>query len=324
MSTAPELPPDAPAPDARRSKPETARLPVPRPRVAILIVNGFARAGRWARPDIEKALAHPWIELCLRQIERNSDGWDYRVFVFDNAHIKEHSRAMRSYPRVRVLPGQAADQLARAARHLPGTHASRLVEYALEREHPLALDHLARKVPAEFDYIVTLDTDSFPVRADWLEVLVGECERGVAVAGVYRDEMAAALHPFVHVSGLCIRRRELLELGVSFGRNMKQGDEHNMDVGQKLTYELQRQGRAIAPLKRSNAVNYHFMIGAIYGDVIYHQGAGSRRANFWTSTDNDVDEQVGVALRELAFRDLDHLISLLRGQAPNDLAIEPV
>ncbi|HTU79671.1 MAG TPA: hypothetical protein VMF09_13010 [Solirubrobacteraceae bacterium] len=299
-----------------------ARAPA-RPRVAILIVNGFARAGRWARPDLATALAYPWIELCLRQIERHSRGWDYQVFVFDNSQLARHRAIMREYPRVSVTPGALLAAAGRAARHVPQQRVSRILEYLLERKHPLALDHLARKVPADFQYIVTLDTDSFPVRDDWLEVLVGECERGAAVAGVYRNEMAAALHPFVHVSGLCVRRQDLRELGVSFGRDMKQDDPYNMDVGQKITYELLARGRTIAPLHRSNEVNYHFIIGGIYGDIIYHQAAGSRRVNFWTSTDNDSDEHIGTTLRDAAFRDLDQLIAILRGQAPGDLALSP-
>jgi hypothetical protein len=291
-----------------------------RPRVAILIVDGYARRGRWAQQNRAQALQYPWIELCLRQIERCSQGWDYEVFIFDNSHLRQHRRIMRRYERVRVAPGEWIAALGRIANRLPVTRAGRL----LERSHPSALDYLASRVPVDFQYIVTLDNDSFPVREDWLEVLVSECEQGATVSGVHRNEMAPDIHPFIHVSGFCVRRRDLQALDVSFGHDLRQDVGYNQDVGQKITYEFTRRGRTIAPLQRSNTVNYHFLIGGIYGDVIYHHGAGSRRASFWTPSDRAADERISATLRDAAFSDLDHLIALLRGQATGDLGLEPL
>jgi hypothetical protein len=218
------------------------------------------------------------------------------------------------------MPGSWFSLLGRIVNRIPIRHSNRLVELS----HPRALDHLARKVSADFDYIVTLDTDSFPVRNDWLDVLVSACERGAAVAGVYRNEMAPIVHPFIHVSGFCVRRHDLRALDVSFGRKLQLDDGHNQDVGQKITYEFMRMGREIAPLERSNEVNYHVVIGGIYGDVIYHHGAGSRRATFRTTQDGDTNAQISNTLRDAAFQDLDHLIAVLRGQAEDDLGLEPL
>jgi hypothetical protein len=200
------------------------------------------------------------------------------------------------------------------ANRIPVWHIGRL----FERSHPKALDYLVSKVSAGVDYLVTLDTDSFPVRDDWLDVLVSNCETGAALTGVYRNEMVPTIHPFVHVSGLCVRQRDFRALDVSFGRRMGQ------DVGQNISDEFSRLGRTIAPLKRSNKVNYHFLIGGIYGDVIYHHGAGSRRAQFWTSADLDADALVSATLRDAAFQDIDHLIAVLRGQAANDLGVRSI
>jgi hypothetical protein len=291
-----------------------------RPRVAILIVNGYARRGRWVRENLAQALQYPWIEVCLRQIERCSQGWDYDVFVFDNSHLRSHRQIMRRDPRVRVLPAEWVAAVGRTANRIPARRVGRL----LERSHPTALDYLARQVPSDFDYIVTLDNDSFPVREDWLEVLISPCESGAAVSGVYRDEMAPAIHPFIHVSGFCARRGDLRALNVSFGRGLRQDVGYNQDVGQKITYEFKRLGRTIAPLRRSNSVSYHFLIGGIYGDVIYHHGAGSRRASFWTPSDHAADERVSASLRGAVFADLDHLLAVLRGLRADDLGLEPL
>lgn len=278
-------------------------------RVAILLVNGFDRRDQWGQYKETEALDYPWIDLCLRQIERHSTGWDYEVFVFDNSHLKSHRALTKGYRYVRIWPARWFSSLGRLANRIPVLHVGRLTELA----HPKALDYLASRVSSDFDYIVTLDTDSFPVRDDWLDVLIGACEDGAALSGVYRNEMEPTIHPFIHVSGLCVRRRDLRALDVSFSRKMGQ------DVGQNITDEFRRLGRTIGPLKRSNNVNYHFLVGGIYGDVIYHHGAGSRKAKFWISTDLDTDEQISIILRDAAFHDLDHLIAVLRGEVTNDL-----
>jgi hypothetical protein len=270
------------------------------------------------RDNADQACKYPWIDLCLRQIERCSQGWSYEVYVFDNSHLKLHRRLMREHGHVRIRPGAWFSVLGRIVKQVPIPHSDRLFDVA----HPRALDYLARKVPANFDYIVTLDTDSFPVRDDWLDVLVSACERGAAVAGVYRDEMAPKVRPFIHVSGFCARRDDLRALGVSFGRKLQEDSDDNQDVGQKITYEFLRLGREIAPLERSNKVNYHPIVGGIYGDVIYHHGAGSREAFFRTAGDVANNMKISNALRSAAFQDVDHLVAVLRGEVPEDLEVK--
>jgi hypothetical protein len=282
--------------------------------VAILVVNGYDRRGQWGKYKQNDALKYPWLDLCLEQIERHSCGWSYQVFVFDNSHLVSHKQIERHFQNVTLMPTALVAALGRAANRVPLWHVGRL----FERPHPKALDHLVLAVPDEYDFIVTLDTDSFPVHDDWLTALVGPCERGAAVSGVYRDEMAPEIRPFIHVSGLCTRLQELRSLDVSFSREMGQ------DVGQNITEEFDRSGRTIAPLKRSNALNFHFLIGGIYGNVIYHHGAGSRRPKFWTASDIEQNDRVSAVLRDAVFQNLDHLVAVLRGSEPNDFGIEPI
>jgi hypothetical protein len=286
-------------------------------RVAILICNGFDKGGKWGPYSKTEALEYPWLDLCLRQVERNCRGWSYEVLIFDNSHLEQHRMIMERYPRVRVVPGERVARLGRVADRAPHWRLIRLGRL-LERRHPKALDYLVRRVAPSAEYLVTLDTDSFPVREDWLDVLSAECDRTGTIAGVYRDEMVPALPAFIHVSGLCVRPPSLRDLDVAFGRRQSQ------DVGQNLTEAVVRAGKKIAPMRRSNAVNFHFLMGGLYGDIIYHHGAGSRKAQFWTSTDLEADERVRVELRNAAFRDVDHLLSILRGQTGNDLDLAAI
>ena len=257
-------------------------------RTAILMVNGFHRRNSSAA----EAIRYPWIALALREVARRSSEADYQVLVWDNANLAQHRRILDADRRVQVWHADP-----------PGRDVP----------HPNALDQLVARTGKDVEFLITLDTDALPIRDGWIETLTGHLDAGAALAGVWRDEMTARLRPFVHPSCLCIRRRELLGLGVSFAKGMGQ------DVGQNLTRELRRRGRRIVRLRRSNARNAHFLIGGIYGDLVYHHGAGSRRAGFWTSTDPKEDERIRVLLREAAFRDIDHLVAVLRGHAPNDI-----
>jgi hypothetical protein len=262
-------------------------------KTAILIVNGFDRRGIFGDYNAAEAREYPWIDLCLRQVERWSRTADYEVLVFDNTGLEEHLEVLRSYERLKVFSPEGE-----------------------EKAHHDALDDLVARTGEDVEYILTLDNDAFPVRAGWIEELTSALDRGAALAGVWRDEMAAVIRPYVHPSALCIRRRDLLALDVSFARGAAQ------DVGQNLTLAMQDAGRPLHPLRRSNARNLHFLLGGLYGDLIYHQGAGNRRARFWTSTDPETDERTRIALRDAAFRDVDRLIASLRGEIDERLAAQ--
>jgi hypothetical protein len=292
------LPPQNTTADSNAASPGAAGLsltsaPGPR-RTAILIVNGFDRRGKWGEYNVEEALRFPWIRLCLEQLERHTEASSYDVLVWDNSFLPEHLEVLEGNQRVTVF--SARDKCS-------------------ELTHAQALDRLLREVPAESEYVVTLDTDSFPIRDAWLDNLLGRLDRGAWIAGVWRDEMAGAIRPYVHPSCLAARKDTLLELDAQFAwkRGVRQ-----VDVGQSITNAVMAAGGRVSGLRRSNARNFHFLMAGIYGDLVYHHGAGSRRAHFWISPDRKADEAARVALRDAAFADLDRLIDVLVG----DVALE--
>ena len=86
------------------------------------------------------------------------------------------------------------------------------------------------------------------------------------------------------------------------------------DVGQQnLTSATVEAGGRISRLRRSNARNPHFIMAGIYGDLVYHQGAGSRHASFWTRPAFEDNEAARVALRDAAFTDVGGLVEFLNG-----------
>lgn len=258
------------------------------PQTSILIVNGFDRRGERGRLNEEEAREFPWIELCLRQIERHSRSSSYEVLVWDNSWIPEHRRVLRRDPRVKRF--KPRDE-SRALRHAP------------------SLNRLVQKVRPETEFIITLDSDSFPIRDGWIENLTGRLSDDVWLAGVWRDEMVPRKPPFIHPCGLAVRRERLHQLGVGFAKGS------GADVGFNLTEAAQAAGARVSTLRRSNYWNPHFLMGAIYGDMIYHQGAGSRAPKFSADSDPEHDEEVRQVLRNVAFSDLDDLLDALAGNA---------
>ena len=224
------------------------------PSTAILIVNGFDRRSRWGPHDPADALRFPWISLCLRQIEKHTDAGDYRVLVYDQSQAA----------------GARRDP-ARARRR--GVHRSGRSPYALTPERSTSSWTAPRGRSSSSPW--TRTPFRFPTAGSISSP--ASLRDGAALAGIYRDEMAPQIRPFIHVAGLCIRRDTLLGLDVSFHR------EPGQDTGQNITDALAGMGRELNRLPRSNRRNFHFLIGGLYGDLLYHHGAGSRHAKFWTS-----------------------------------------
>jgi hypothetical protein len=276
----------AETPQPQASQPGATRPKAPR--TAILVVDGFDRRGRWGAFNEEEAREFPWVDLCLRQIARHSRSSDYEVLVWDNTWMPEHKELVEQHPKVRRFEPRD-----------PGR----------DLRHGQSLDRLVKKVRPGTEFVITLDTDSFPIRDGWIENLTGRLTDDVLLAGVWRDEMLPKKPAFVHPSCLAVRKRTLADLEVGFaigGGN---------DVAATITSAVLERGSRTSRLHRSNRWQPHFLMGAIYGDLVYHQGAGSRAPMFSQESDADHDETVRLALRDLAFSDLDGMLDVLAGNA---------
>ena len=275
-------------------------------KTAILIVNGFDRRGKWGKFNTDEARSFPWIDICLRQIERHSKLSNYEIYVYDNTRLKEHRQIMHKYPKVRVFPSELLVQLSRPLEQQFPHHVTNFfMQRRIEMWHQDALDFLVSRLGNEIEYIITLDTDAFPIQDGWIETLVGYLKDGSRLAGIYLDETAPKIQPFIHVSCLCIRKQDFFNLGLSFKMGKAQ------DVSQNITLELLKRQAKITGLRRSNANNVHFLLGGVYGNLVYHHGAGSRKARFHTSTDTTEDERIRVKLRNAVFQNLDAVVEEL-------------
>lgn len=231
--------------------------PAASPRVAVLTVA-------LVRDDAERAL----LELQLARLRRHTA-----------APLAIHMVARRVPDDVRAWLAEQSD-----VELLNAPAASDIGS----REHAAYLDALlaaARRTSAT--HFATFDLDSFPIVDDWLGRIVAMLPAGAGVGAVLRRENGDVCLP--HPSGTVMTREFVDAHDVSFSpdsdgtpefRRFLRESGQRADTGIRLAKTLWTTPLPWAQLLRTNAVDVHPVIAGIYGDCIFHLGAGSRLALF--------------------------------------------
>jgi hypothetical protein len=141
--------------------------------------------------------------------------------------------------------------------------------------HPEKLNALADVVSAQAagdDILVFIDGDAFPI-APVTEAVLG----GMPLAAVRRDENLGDPQP--HPCFAMTTVRFWNEIGGDWRAGYTWTNElgyRTSDTGGNLLGILRERGISWRPLLRSNPVEIHPIWFGIYGDVVYHHGAGFR------------------------------------------------
>ncbi len=189
--------------------------------------------------------------------------------------------------------------------------------------HPEKLNALAEVVGREArpdDHLVFLDGDAFPIAPVTPEIL-----QGMPLAAVRRDENLGDMqpHPCFAVTTVGFWQSIEGDWRAGYPWTNRLGYK-TTDVGANLLGILRRRGIEWRPLLRTNRVDIDPLWFAIYGDVVYHQGAGFRgrvgratlglrhaRVPSWVPVLRRIDKQL--ALRDAMRR---------RGDDPEQIAAE--
>lgn len=298
------------------------RPPLP---LAILMVNG--------QHNYKDKL---WLEKAIGNIiQHTSAERDYRVFVWNHDYKNDKVRKYltNTVPYVETLDETIFD-----------VHSFQSPKYDFSPDnilnfHGFHVHQTPLQILCEFareryrvDTFITMDTDAWPVRTDWDLHLIGALDEGAKLAGVWRDEMASAIEPYVHASGLAIKADVLRENGLRFDTAPDGPHEDSLSHITRIIHD--RYGKeAIHPLVRSNRRQYHPVFGGIYGDLIYHHHQGTlymggkqKTILFKGSSDRgeqaESNKQVCDALTEMVFfNHADYTHELLYGDAYEQLKI---
>ncbi|MCB2216849.1 hypothetical protein [Desulfofustis glycolicus] len=220
-------------------------------KTAILIVNGPSDTPYGT-----------WIEMCLSKIVQYTDPAGHHVFLWNNnTHDIELTKRLQGYRNLTLVQYEQSQKL---------THFHR---EPLQRLYQCAL----REGLGNEDYVFTLDNDSFPIKTGWLPYITSQLNEKTVLAGVWRDELKKGIKPYVHPSGLCISVDYIKSRDLRFD-TIQNGEFDASDTLSHFTDQARADERTIFKLRRSNKNNYHRLLGGIYGDTIYHHGAGSRNS----------------------------------------------
>jgi hypothetical protein len=125
------------------------------------------------------------------------------------------------------------------------------------------------------DILLFVDGDAFPV-ADPMPTVYKALAESSLVA-VRRNENWGDCQPHPSFCAIRVSEWERLHGDWSPGRTWLSDTGHTVtDPGANLLASLERTGSTWTPLTRSNTWNPHPLWFGIYGDIVYHHGAGFR------------------------------------------------
>jgi hypothetical protein len=145
-------------------------------------------------------------------------------------------------------------------------------------QHPVKLNRLAERIAEEAaadDLLVFLDGDAFPIAS--FDDAVPQLLDGRPLAAIRRDENVGDPQP--HPSFCVTTMGFWQEIGGDWSRGQPwknaEGEEVD-DVGGKVMKALADRGIEWSPILRTNVKDLHPILFGVYGDVVYHHGAGFR------------------------------------------------
>lgn len=207
------------------------------------------------------------LELHLRQLDRHTEA-PFQIFAAANRLAPRFRRRLQEHPRIRVCD-------------VPDTPLRGYEEHAyyLDRLVPEAIEHGAT-------HVALLNVDSFPIRSGWDRRLAERLSPSCVLAAVMRVENEDHKP---HPSCIFFDRRFYLDarptalLGedeMSSAAFARYRSEHPViaDTGIGYGFRLHQRKLDWYPLLRSNRTAGHYIIGSVYGDLIFHLGGASRDA----------------------------------------------
>jgi hypothetical protein len=189
--------------------------------------------------------------------------------------IEIQTRYMREHLRVPYTTWASLERIDPAY----AAHFDRVI--AQKGSHAGKLNHLALEISYEAedeDLLMFLDGDSFPI-ADPMPLIEDGLSRAALIA-VRREDNLGDRQPHPCFCVTTVRTWRALPGDWSQGYEWVNGEGRAVsDTGANLLRALQLSGTPWVEVLRSNRRNLDPLFFAVYGDTIYHHGAGLRGAH---------------------------------------------
>jgi hypothetical protein len=238
-----------------------------------------------------------WLDLQLRYLRQTVDSFDLAVYLnrVDPDHFPGTLHINRpAQPRAAAGPATPPPLVKRAIGYLCRRNRilERLIDNKVKTEHSCSLNRVLeyfRRRQGEYENYLILDSDAFPFRAGWLPRLLSwmkggqSCGEKQYAAVVRTENLDTFPHPCAFfIKGSFLSRFRFDFTGRRYPEQTNLAGAKVSDVGSAIP-TVWGGRHVMLPLLRSNVWNPHPILGAIYGGMFYHHGAGSRAIGFRAS-----------------------------------------
>jgi hypothetical protein len=203
-----------------------------------------------------------WIGVQLRHFER---------------HITQPFRVYASVDRIDPIPDKFYFASA-LGEEIRGDKPNPYEKFGADGLHGVKLNVLAQKIADEADpddLLVFIDGDAFPIAP--FDPVASALLASHPLAAIRRDENVGDPQP--HPSFCVTRVGFWQQIGGDWTRGhnwINAEGETITDWGGKVMKALEDRGIEWLPILRSNRRNLHPILYGVYGDLVYHHGAGFR------------------------------------------------
>jgi hypothetical protein len=230
----------------------------------------------------------PIFEACVESVFRHTrrEMLDFRV-IHDEKHVLDIGDLMSKYG------------ISASGYPVPEGYRGSYI-------HGCLLNQALRNIPGSRDYLLTLDSDCFPVADGWLEELIGMLEGGAAVSGILFpwqpipdgiikaniERRIREKHCWNNTHVAC----QLTKISFIFDHNVDYTADDDTGFMVPLTahrlglpvvgYKVSRCGRPNAGLQFDAEFNRH--VGMVFGDRIYHHGGATQTLTGYKIDRNDI------------------------------------
>jgi hypothetical protein len=243
-----------------------------------------------------------------------------------NLQLKFLEATTPEFDHITVVPGRLEDELPPEEELL--RHEKSVVESITShgKFHFHGLKHLLKHFKdeqANYEFFLFLDNDAFPIRKNWLGHLRESLPKNKKVSASVRAEN---LETRLHVSIVLADQRGIRNLKfVRMHSNTLMGTTIKIPDIHVSPYDEEKRMQAF-PFMRSNKINVHPFFCAVYFDMFYHHGCGSRlsrfkSAGYWDRMREDTTiEDLNIQLRDRLFTSPGKFVGELAGWSPGEYA----